>query len=135
MNNLVKQAHGNAVSKGFYDGIEDFRSLPADQQQLHISQKLMLIVSEASEAFEALRKMEFPINPKLPHDEYYERMGYEFDAGTFKHFIKDTLADECADIIIRVFDLAGWLGIDLDQHVKLKMMYNSTREKKHGKNF
>lgn len=42
---------------------------------------------------------------------------------------------ELADIIIRVFDLAGHYNIDLDSVVRLKMDYNSQRPYKHGKSY
>jgi NTP pyrophosphatase (non-canonical NTP hydrolase) len=53
----------------------------------------------------------------------------------FKSSVKDTFPDELADIIIRVGDLAEYLGYDLERHVELKMEYNSHRPKRHGKNF
>jgi hypothetical protein len=32
-------------------------------------------------------------------------------------------------------DLAAFKGIDLEQHIKAKMRYNSMREKMHGKKY
>jgi NTP pyrophosphatase (non-canonical NTP hydrolase) len=49
--------------------------------------------------------------------------------------IKDTVEDELADVIIRTLDLCGYLGIDIEKHVELKMRYNESREYKHGKNY
>ncbi len=46
-----------------------------------------------------------------------------------------TFEDEAADMMIRVMDLASYLGIDLDAHVKAKMRYNSLRPIKHGKKY
>ena len=40
---------------------------------------------------------------------------------------------ELADILIRVGDLAAYLGIDLEAEVAMKMAYNRTRPPKHGK--
>ena len=45
------------------------------------------------------------------------------------------LDEELADIMIRVGDLAGFLNIDLGKAVVDKMLYNETREYKHGKRF
>ena len=47
--------------------------------------------------------------------------------------VKDTLEDELADVVLRVTDLCGLLGIDLETHIKAKMRYNATRPYKHNK--
>lgn len=73
--------------------------------------KIALIHSEVSEALEALR-LHNPPSEHVP----------EISA----------LAEELADILIRVGDLAGRLGLDLDEAVRLKMAFNSTRHIMHG---
>ena len=45
----------------------------------------------------------------------------------------DTFEDELADTAIRLFDLCGGLGIDLEKQIEWKMSFNKTREKLHGK--
>lgn len=47
----------------------------------------------------------------------------------------DAIAEELADIIIRVADLAGYMNIDLEEAVISKMRYNEMRPYKHGKRF
>lgn len=37
--------------------------------------------------------------------------------------------------VIRIADLCGHLGIDLEAAIDLKMAYNETRPSKHGKRF
>jgi NTP pyrophosphatase (non-canonical NTP hydrolase) len=64
---------------------------------------LALIHSEVSEALEADRK------------------------GDAENF-----TEELADICIRVFDLCGSRGIDLEAAISKKMEYNRTRTYKHG---
>jgi len=78
-----------------------------------IPTKLMLIVSEAAEAMEDNRdgKMDETV----------------LESGKPVGF-----PSELADIIIRVGDLAGILGIDLEAAVVRKMNYNETRPMKHG---
>jgi NTP pyrophosphatase (non-canonical NTP hydrolase) len=45
---------------------------------------------------------------------------------------RDAIADELADILIRVGDLAGTLDLDLEQAVRIKMLKNLGRPKKYG---
>lgn len=122
---LVSDAHENAKAKGFYDN-------PVQ----NVSEKLMLIVSELSEAQDADRKNKYSIcgsfsdylktpNLKLTPREYFKK-GFE------KH-VKDTFEDEIADAFIRLGDLCGYLNIDIEWHIEMKMKYNELRQKKHGK--
>lgn len=39
---------------------------------------------------------------------------------------------ELADVVIRIFDMCGQFGIDLEKCVELKMKYNKTRPTRHG---
>jgi len=67
---------------------------------------LMLIVSELGEAMEALRHGDF----------------LNFD-------------EELADVMIRMGDMCGGLGIDLEYAIEKKMAVNAKRPHKHGKQF
>ena len=77
----------------------------AKENPLTFSNKLMLIVSEVSEAMEADRKN--AMDDKLPH--------------------RDGREVELADAVIRIFDLAGAYGFDLGEAIEEKMAYNLTR--------
>jgi NTP pyrophosphatase (non-canonical NTP hydrolase) len=87
--------------------------------------RMMLTVSELSEAFEAFRK-----------DKYANRVQFKNTRGDFKmnfeENIKDTLEDELADSLIRLLDLCGYLDIDIEWHVQQKMKYNKSRGFKYG---
>lgn len=110
---LAAEIHTWARGKGFYDrerltvrdpvlgdveGRVENPSLPAE--------KLMLIVSECSEALSTLRD----------DDREHE-------------------AEEVADILIRVLDYAAWRGISLDREVAAKMERNAIRPRLHGRTF
>ena len=45
----------------------------------------------------------------------------------------DTLLYELHEIVLKCFNLADMMNIDLIRHIILKMKYNTTREHKHGK--
>jgi NTP pyrophosphatase (non-canonical NTP hydrolase) len=101
---LAEEIHKNAVNKGFWDRTVD---------PIFVAKQMMMIVSEVSEAMEALRKDMDP----------------------------DQISDEFADIIIRTLDLyagiaeAGYVKKSLDYAIKEKMERNSHRPKKHGVRF
>jgi NTP pyrophosphatase (non-canonical NTP hydrolase) len=81
-----------------------------------IEQRLCLIHSEVSEALEAYRDGE--LTTKIT------------DEGKPCGF-----PSELADIVIRVCDLAGHLGIDLEREIRAKSDFNETRPAKHGRRF
>lgn len=123
LNELRDKIHRNAVNKGFYDGLDN---LSNELKHAYIAQKIALIHSELSEALEADRKCSYANWGGGPTD---------ISSTNFEAFIKDTFEDELSDAMIRIFDLCGWLNIDIDTHIKLKMEYNESREQKHGKKY
>lgn len=46
---------------------------------------------------------------------------------SFEKWIKSTDADELADVIITCLSGAHKLGIDIEEHIRLKQAYNQTR--------
>ena len=118
LNELSKAIHHDNVDRGFYD---DYRQ---------IGTLLMLVVSELSEALEADRK-----NRHCSVVEYALTPDGKLDIDKFKEKVKDTFEDEIADAFIRLFDLCGYLNIDIVKHIALKLEYNKTRGYKHGKNY
>ena len=116
LNEIAQVFHQSSVKKGFWD---------KDREKGTI---LMLVVSELAEALEADRKNKYAdllLGENIPVGDTFERC--------FKAHIKDTFEDEIADTFIRLFDLVGAYDIDIDKHIELKIKYNQTREKMHGK--
>lgn len=82
---------------------------------------LALIDSEVAEALEEFR------NGHAPTEIYYELPKKDGDlpkpAG---------VPVELADVIIRIGDLCGVYGIDLEEAIKIKLAYNKSRPQRHG---
>lgn len=127
LNEIRDAIHNNSVVKGFWN-----------EPNTNITEKIMLVVTELSEAVEAMRKLsrwELDEHVKA-HNGIIHSFDLEgYDANIFKGTIKDSVGDEFADSIIRILDLCGRLGIDIEGHIKYKMEYNSTRPYLHGKQF
>jgi NTP pyrophosphatase (non-canonical NTP hydrolase) len=106
---LVEEAHKNAVRHMFWEDVDYIHRQDEGTGKAMtnaLCTRLLLIVSEATEAMDALR------------------------SGT-----EDDFGEELADIVIRVADLAGGMGIDLEAEIAAKMERNKARPPKHGKQF
>jgi NTP pyrophosphatase (non-canonical NTP hydrolase) len=102
LNNLAKQVHEAAKSKGFWSGTRN------------IGELFMLIVSELGEALEAHRKSNFAIWSNFV-SQASQRNGVRNTEEkafvyAFSNEIKDTFEDEIADTVIRILDYVGWRG-------------------------
>jgi len=101
LNDLAKQIHQNAKDKGFWDN-------PRNTGEL-----FMLIISEASEALEAHRKVRkadlkqfaLPHNGNVTDEQWFKI--------SFENCIKDTTADEIADVVIRILDYCASQEIEI----------------------
>lgn len=111
---LQQQAHDMALGKGWWPYPTDIHGklrVPPDS----IAAKLALVHSETSEALECVRD-----------GDMMERVDQARDGKP------EGLPSELADIVIRVADLCGALGIDLDEAIRTKMAYNKRRTHRHG---
>ena len=127
LNEIRDAIHNNSVVKGFWN-----------EPNTNITEKIMLVVTELSEAVEAMRKLsekELLLAVESCNLRIDKFDNYGYDNNDFEKFIKDSVGDEFADSIIRILDLCGRLGIDIEGHIKYKMEYNSTRPYLHGKQF
>lgn len=113
---LVSFSHSNSAKSGWWYDVGTGLNLievivnPKDayEQLLGkalVAQKLMLAVSELAEAMEGHRKG--LMDDKLPH--------------------RQMLEVECADLMLRLCDLAGALNLDLGGAVEEKLEFNRTR--------
>ena len=107
---VSQHLHEVAVEKGFWDVIKD---APQEQVDIFMTKQLMMIVSEATEVMEAIRKSHGP----------------------------EAVADEVADILIRTLDLyAGlkeleYVNTPLQVALNNKTSINKSRPQKHGVKF
>jgi hypothetical protein len=97
-----------------------------------VPEKLMLIVSEISEAMEADRVNKFCRRDLDGIPNFQSDAPFHAFEGLFKSEVKDTFEDELADAAIRIFDLAYEMGFDLSWHIQQKVRYNSKRPQMHG---
>jgi NTP pyrophosphatase (non-canonical NTP hydrolase) len=104
LDGMAKEIHKTAVEKGFW---------PNKIDDIFVTKQLMMIVSEAVEVMEAIRK----------------------DKG------KQEVADEMADIIIRTLDLYqglrnhGYVDGELQEALNNKTDFNKSRPERHGVKF
>lgn len=108
----ILHAHKIATDHGWWEGTEG-RDLTADE----ILARLMLVVSEISEAAEEVRQ------PLFHQDDW--RLGKEGKPEGF--------GVELADAALRLFDLCGRMRISLGFFLERKSAFNETRPKRHGK--
>ena len=90
---------------------------------MNTMEKLMLIVTEVSEAAEAYRHLDLECDTA-----FYTINKIPNESPALENF-----KEELADTFIRLADLAGSLNIDLQQAVIDKMIINKKRPYKHGK--
>ena len=96
---------------------------------------IALIHSELSEALEEMRAGN-EVRPGTPAPMIcYSGGGYVATEPTKYCKKPEGVAIELVDAVIRIADLCGHMGIDLESAIALKMKYNEGRPFKHGKLF
>lgn len=109
----AKLVHQTSVDHGWWPTramVDIVRSIP---------EKLCLIHSEVSEALEVFRDSGNGLTVRLYDDSKGDNKPIGFES-------------ELADIVIRVFDLAEALNIDIERAIAEKHAYNVTRPYRHG---
>jgi len=121
LNKLRDDIFALATKQGFH-GVDE-----KGVNQDDLSRKLMLVVSELAEAQEAERNgvsvWRKDTNTPIPSPD------------EFKKLYRGTIEEEIADAVIRLADIAGMIGMNLDWWVSAKMEYNRQRPYKHGKEY
>ncbi len=83
--------------------------------------------------------LEFGTAIALIHSELSEALEEHRKGDGFLSYVKDGkpegIAAELADAVIRIADLCGALGIDLEEVIAEKMKYNEGRPYRHGKKY
>lgn len=105
LNELADEAYQNAFLHGWHSA--------GDSEEQIIERFCNLVHCEVSELYEAYRK-----------DELRAHCG--------KTCGLNCLEEEMADIVIRVFDVARRLNVDIEQSIVKKQAYNRTRSYRHG---
>ena len=96
---------------------------------MHISDLVKLSHDNAKEKGFWDKPREFGTLMALIHSEVTEALE------AHRNDDQENIAEELADIMIRVADVAGGYGIDLEGAIVDKMSRNSRRPKLHGKNY
>lgn len=113
---IADAAHENALAHGFYDDIVKLMMVaPNEKYELiayrdFVLSQIAKIGGECGECVDAIQHGALTESDKCDH-----------------------LCEELADIIIRTFDLCGYLNVDIGEAVKAKMLKNEGRPYKHGK--
>ena len=104
-NNLRDRAYDNACKHGFHD------------KEYSDEHWLMLILTEIGEVVNADRKgkrciskedwFNYVGNYRIRNDEHFKP--------DFEYYIKDSVCDELADVVIRCLDFLGKIGFDLSE--------------------
>jgi hypothetical protein len=118
INDLADKVHQVNKDKGFWD------------KERNVGEMLMLVSSELGEAMEAHRKGRF-----ADWESYHKNVSVLGPKKAFEIYIKDRFEDEVIDAVLRLYDMAAGLNIDLDKHIQAKLNYNRSRERFHGKKY
>lgn len=126
---VAEQTYATAREKGWWPKSRE------DTTPEEISNKLMLTVSELAEALEELREGQPHVYYSLEHSDGGVKYRMPIPPGDEVRCPPakpEGFGIELADAVIRIFDLAEHLGIDIGEMLQIKMQYNKSRPFRHG---
>jgi len=116
LNELRDKAYKIAQEHGFH------------KRSCSLPERLMLVVTELSEATEADRNDKWENRLLSGWRPYENNPEAAIKNDDYETHVKGTVEEEIAEAIIRLLDIAGVYNIDLDWHIQAKMAYNENRE-------
>lgn len=156
LNDLRDALHRTAVEKGWWEPQRQEVFLVDGTKEMGLVQRsfgdlVSLVHSETSEALEEHRSGNGPTKVYYR----YKSLPGEEPGGTVRHNDRGIWVDgvrltpenarefgydakpegipiEFADTIIRVLDICGFYGIDIEEALRVKAQYNATRPYRHG---
>lgn len=120
INDLVLEVHNNAKEHGWWNGPERT-----------FGELIALCHSELSEALEEFRN-------GYDFKQTYYSFGRQCQTNipSYRNSVKidkpEGIPSELADVVIRIMDMCGHYGIDLEKAIMEKHEYNKSRPYKHG---
>lgn len=151
LNKLAEECHEYSVRQGFWGDIEQDSTMEiAIDLRRNFGEIIANFHSEISEAWEDYTTGR-GMNEIYYEDKYIHRIGifdqkpgmstgFEInEEGIVTHDAFELVKKPCgipiefADLIIRVLDACGAYGIDIEEAIQEKRVYNETREFMHGK--
>lgn len=125
---LVKQSHSTALDKGWHQPSQRvLAAILADKATEH-SERNALYATAKADRFGALMAL-IATEVSEAVEAYRERGLEAWKTATGK---PEGVASELADVLVRIGDVAGLYGIDLEAAVAEKLAYNKTRPARHG---
>lgn len=115
---LIKMVHANALAHGFWEGENEENR---DAQFLVHLERVHRELGEAGQLHDRFHGIR----------EVWEEPVDDFATGSFMK--PEGIPVELADAVIRILDMCGRYGIDLEDVILRKHEYNKTRPIRHGK--
>ena len=150
IDDLIKRVGEINESHGF----NEYKDIPDDYKKFYIGTKILLMVSELTEAFEEIRSGKpttetYYVMPAVPASLIAEVGDVDIATKSFEDFWKNQpglkkpegFPSELADALIRLLSLVYEIEQDkgevipLVEAVEEKIAYNDTRPYKHGRQF